>query len=263
MKAQLFAELAEHPLCEFFLRKCLEDMSDDQVREDLAADPDMSLLQHFQNPDVMGALEMLFIRAMEIFGLSQEALKAQAGFNFDVYDVGGFESVRAVLRVASALSEAGFSQFKFLRGMGLADLEATKEGQRWFIEVKTLILQTKEQAITVNGKPEILIVDKFQPRSHKIEDYVETVSRLLAGNHIQKASDQLRKTVMKLGDAKKMTAIAVNLLAAGFFLDCGNLSEVEARLRGKRDGWDLDYLSDLDALAFLTDQPYIGSCQRL
>ncbi len=47
MKAKLLQDLAKYPLCWFFLRKCVEDMSDRQITADLAAEPDMSLLQHF------------------------------------------------------------------------------------------------------------------------------------------------------------------------------------------------------------------------
>ena len=173
----------------------------------------------------------------------------------------GFESVRGVFRVANVLlKEAGFTQFRFLGGTGLADLEATKDGQRWFIEVKTLILQTKPQVIQLDGgKTESLIVDKFQPDSRNIAEYVLTVSKLLAGNHIPKARSQLLNTVRQLGDAKKMAAIAVNLFAASLFLNSGNLQEVTARLRGKRSGWGKDYLENVDALAFLTDNLYLFS----
>jgi predicted flavoprotein YhiN len=106
-----------------------------------------------------------------------------------------------------------------LGGTGLADLGATKNGQQWFIEVKTLVLQTKPQEIEFGGKTQTLIADKFQPASRNIAEYVETVSKLIAGNHIQKARKQLLNTVKELGSAKKMAAIALNLFAAPFFLE--------------------------------------------
>lgn len=257
MRAKLLADLAKYPLCDFFLRACVQAMSDEEVAHDLAAEPDASLLQHFDKLKEMGGLENLFSRTMAIFGLSKEELGARAGFNFNVYDMEGFESVRAVFRVASALSEVGFTQFRFLGGTGLADLGATKNGQQWFIEVKTVVLQTKPQVIEFGGKTETLIVDKCQPASRNVAEYVETVSKLIAGNHIQKARMQLLNTVKQLGAAKKMAAIAVNLFAAPFFLDCENLKEVVARLRGRRSGWEIDYLSEIDALAFLTDHLHL------
>ena len=256
-REKLLADLAKYSLCDFFLRACLEAMSDKDVTDDLAAEPDVSLLQHFDNPQEMGGLEGLFFRTMGIFGLSKEELKVRAGFNFNAYDMEGFESVRAVFRVANALSEIGFTQFGFLGGTGLADLGAKKGGQQWFIEVKTVVLQTKPQVVELGGKTETLTVDKFQPASRSIAEYVETVSKLIAGNHIQKARAQLLNTVKQLGAAKKMTAIAVNLFAAPFFLDCANLEEVVARLRGKRNLWEIDYLSGIDVLAFLTDRLHL------
>ena len=257
MRAKLLADLAKYPLCNFFLRACVERMSNKEIEDDLAEEPDLSLLGHFDKPDQMGGLQELFVRTMKTFGLSKEELKAKSEFNFDVYDMEGFESVRAVFRVANALSEEGFTQFRFLGGTGLADLGAATNGQQWFIEVKTVVLQTKPQVIEFGGKSETLIVDKFQPGSRNIAEYVETVSKLIAGNHIQIARRQLLNTVKQLGAAKKMAAIAVNLFAAPFFLDCENLEEVVARLRGKRSGWELDYLSDIDVLAFLTDHLHL------
>jgi len=111
--------------------------------------------------------------------------------------------------------------------------------------------------VTLGGKTETLVVDKFQPESRNIADYVETVSRLLAGNHIQKARIQLLKTVGQFGPGKKLAAIAVNLFAAQFFLDCGNLVEIVARLRGNRKGWQTNYLSDINGMVFLTDHLHI------
>jgi hypothetical protein len=197
MKAKLLKDLVKYPLCSFFLRRCVEAMSDKQVADDLAVEPDLSLLWHFDKPDQMGRLEELFARTMKTFGLSKEELKGRAEFNFDVYDMKGFESCRAVFRVANALSEAGFTQFTFLREAGLADLAAMKDDQRWFVEVKTLVLQTKPQEFDVDGKKEIYIVDKFQSKSHNIADYVESVSRLIAGSHVQEARRQLLRTVEK------------------------------------------------------------------
>ena len=257
LKGKLLEHLAMYPLCDFFLRACVQAMSDKEIADDLAAEPDASLLQHFEKPNEMDGLEVLFSRTMGIFGLSREELAAKAGFNFNVYDFEGFESVRAVFRIANALLEVGFNQFRFLGGTGLADLGATKNGQQWFIEVKTVVLQVKPQVIEFGGKTETLTVDKFQPASRNIAEYVETVSKLIAGNHIQKARTQLLNTVKHLGDAKKMAAIVVNLFAAPFFLDCGHFEEVVARLRGKRSPWEVDYLSEIDALAFLTDHLHL------
>ncbi len=257
MRAKLLADLSKYPLCDFFLRVSVKAMSNEEVTNDLAAESDTSLLQHFDKPKQMGGLEDLFSRTMGIFGLSKEDLGVKAGFNFNAYDMDGFESVRAVFRVAIALSDVGFTQFRFLGGTGLADLGATENGQQWFIEVKTLVLQTKPQEIEFGGKTQALIVDKFQAASRNIAEYVETVSKVIAGNHIQKARKQLLNTVKELGAAKKMAAIALNLFAAPFFLDCENLKEVVGRLRGRRSGWEVDYLSEIDALAFLTDHLHV------
>ena len=258
MKAKFFEDLAKYPLCNFYLQDCVESMSHAEVKEDLEAESHLSLLQHFDQPDQMCRLEDLFAKTLETFCLSKEELKGKAQVNFDTYDMKGFESVRAVFRVANALSEAGFTELAFLGGKGLADLKATKDGQRWFIEVKALVLQTKPQEFEVDGKTETLAVDRFQPESCNIAEYVNAVCRLVAGNHIQKARKQLLNTVEIEGAAKKMAAIAVNLFAADFFLDSGNLNEVEARLHGKREGWGKDYLVDIDALAFITNSLYLS-----
>jgi hypothetical protein len=183
--------------------------------------------------------------------------EAKAHFNFDVYDPEGFESVRGVFRIANALSEVGFTEFVLLGGTGLADLKATKDSQRWYIEVKTLVLQTKRHKFKTNGAIIVLPVDKFQPDTNRIDDYVETVSRQIVGNDIEKARKQLISTVEKQGEGKKMIALVVNLFAAGFFLDAGNMENINARLRGKFNGWEKDYLVDIDALASLTDKIYL------
>jgi hypothetical protein len=257
MKEALLKDLAKYPLCDFFLGQCVKTMSDKQVTDDLAEKPDLSLLFHVDKPDQMGRLEEIFAKTMKTFGLSNEELKAKAGFNFDVYDMTGFESVRGVFRLANALSEFGFTQFGFLKGKGLADLSAIKDGQRWFIEVKTLVLQTKPKEFDVNGTRETLEVDKFQPETCAIEEYVEAVSKQIAGNPIEKARQQLIETLKKEGEAKKMVGLVVNLFAADFFLDAENLSQVYARLRGKLTGWEKDYLADIDALAFLTSELHL------
>jgi len=256
IKKWLLRDLAKYPLCDFFLRRCVESMSRQEIGDDLAEDPDLSLLSHFGKPDEMTRLEEFFARTMRTFRFSREGLKAAAKthFNFDVYDLEGFESVRGVFRVANALSGRGFTEFVLLGGTGLADLKATKNGQRWYIEVKTLVLQTKAHKFKTDEGIIVLPVDKFQPASNRIDDYVESVSRQVVGNDIEKARQQLIKTVEKQGEGKKMIALVVNLFAAGFFLDAENMDTVYKRLRGESNGWEKDYLNDVDGLAFLTDE---------
>jgi hypothetical protein len=256
-KDVLLNNLAKYALCDFFLQKCVASMHDNQIEEDLAKEPDLSLLQHFDKPDQMKLLEDLFARAMTTFDLSKEELKAKANFNFDVYDMTGFESTRAVFRLANDLSGVGFAKFSFLIGKGLADLTAMQDGQRWFIEVKTLVLQTKAKEFDLNGTAETFEIDKFQPANCSIEEYVEKVSKQIAGNLIEKARQQLLDTIEKEGQAKKMVGLVVNLLAADLFLDAENLNQVYARLSGNFPKWEKNYLADLDALAFLTGQIYV------
>jgi hypothetical protein len=256
-KDMLLNNLANYALCDFFLRKCVASMHDYQIEEDLAKKPDVSLLQHFDKPDQMKRLEALFARTMKTFDLSKEELKAKANFNFDIYDMTGFESTRAVFRLANALSDVGFARFSFLIGKGLADLKAMQDDQRWFIEVKTLVLQTKAKEFDVNGTAEIFEIDKFQPETCSIEEYVEKVSKQIAGNLIEKARQQLLDTIEKEGQAKKMVGLVVNLFSADLFLDPENLNQVYARLSGKFLNWEKNYLADLDALAFLTGQIYV------
>ena len=99
---------------------------------------------------------------------------------------------------------------------------------------------------------DILPVDKFQPDTNSVEDYVERVSRQIAGNLIGKARQQLIDTVEKQGEGKKMIGLVVNLFAAGFFMDAGNMEALYKRLRGECEGWEKNYLVDVDALAFLS-----------
>ncbi len=172
---------------------------------------------------------------METFGLSKEDLKRKAEFNFDVYDIRNFESVRAVFRFANALSEVGFTNFVLIVAQGLADFMATRGGQRWFVEVKALVLQTKPQEFEIAGKIGTFTVDKFQPESRNTADYVENVSRLLARRHVPDARQQLLRTVEKMGAGKKMAAIVVNLFLVDF-IDPDCLRLVETRLSGKAVG---------------------------
>lgn len=259
MRLKLLELLAKYPLCDSFLKTCVQGMSDEQIEQDLKSEADHSLLQHFDQPQQMDLLEQMFKRALQNFSLSRDEVKRECGFNFDAYDMTGFESVRGVFRMVNALSERGFAEFAFIQGKGLADLQANKSSERWFIEVKTLVLQTKPHEIEFNGKKEILTVDKLQPKSNNIGEYVESATKLIAGNHIEKARNQLLNTIQKLGSAKTMVALAVNLFAADFFLDTDNLSEVVEKLRGKREGWGKDYLSPVDELAFLTDVLHVFS----
>jgi hypothetical protein len=204
----------------------------------------------------MNLLENLFKETIETFHLSKEELKETAEFNFDVYDMRGFESIRGVFRIAQALSEVGFTEFAFMKGKGLADLRAIKDGQPWVIEVKTLVLQTKAKKIEFNGTAEVLDIDKFQPESGRVEEYVENVSRQIAGNLIGKARQLLLETTKGGCEAKKMIGLVVNLLA-GDFLDYQNLGHVYARFCGQFDKWEKNYLDDVDALAFLTYQLHL------
>ena len=116
IRQRLLEHLAAYPLCDFFLRQCIENMSDKQILDDLSETPDQSLLLHFDKPEHMTALEDLFARTIKTFNLSKDDLKAKADFNFDVYDMTGFESIRAVFRLANALSEKGFRGIRILRG---------------------------------------------------------------------------------------------------------------------------------------------------
>jgi hypothetical protein len=204
----------------------------------------------------MKLLEDLFDQTMKTFRLEKEQLKTKSEFNFDTYDQRGFESVRGVFRFSNAAAEKGFTDFAFVAGEGLADLEAKKDGERWFIEVKTLVVQLKERTINVGSGTEVLVVDKFQPDSNKISDYVEIVSRQIAANLVGKARNQLSNTVKQKGEAKKMIALVINLFGADF-LGVENLKAIHARLGGRLEGWELDYLEGVDALAFLTSTLYI------
>lgn len=257
MKTKLLNELSKYPLSDFFLRKSVEAMSEKQIADDLATEYDLSLLRHFDEPDQMRRLEDIFAKTMKTFGLSREELKGRAEFNFDIYEPRNFESQRGVFRFANALCKEGFKDFVLL-GPGLADFMTKKDGQLWFVEVKTLVLQTKPQEFEVDGVRETFTVDKFQPESRNSADYVETVSSLVAIKHMEEARGQLRRTVEKMGPGNKMAAIVVNLFAADCFLDAGNLGQVEARLHGKSGGkWQINYLADIDALSFLTNQLYL------
>lgn len=229
-------------------------MSDEQIVDDLSDEPDHSVLLHFDRPKHMTALEKLFAETMKTFGLSKEELKAKADFNFDVYDMTGFESIRAEFRIANALGEKGFAEFAFLKKKGLADLTAMKDGQRWFIEVKTLVLQTRSKSFSIEETTEIFKIDKFQPESCSTHDYIERVAKQIAGDPIQKARQQLLETVTREGQANKMIGFVVNLFATDFFLDADHLSDLRARLVGNFTGWEKNYLADVDALAFLTSQ---------
>jgi hypothetical protein len=92
---------------------------------------------------------------------------------------------------------------------------------------------------------DILPVDKFQPDTNSVEDYVEKVSRQIAGNLIGKARQQLIDTVEKQGEGKKMIGLVVNLFAAGFFMDAGNMEALyKRRFRCKCEGWEKNYLGD-------------------
>lgn len=201
----------------------------------------------------MNLLEGFFEKGLKILGKSKEELRARSEFNFDKYNPQNFESARAVLRIAIALSQNGFTNIRLIDGDGLADLRAEGGGETWFIEVKTLILQLKVEEFDFEGKKFRLEVDKFQPESSNVAEYVDTFSRWVA-DRVQKGRSQLQATKAKLGPGKTMIAVVANWFNADYFLDEESVRGAWARLQGAFEGWEKNYLDGIDAFAVLTGE---------
>ena len=256
-RRELLQVLGTYPHCDYFLRQCVENMRPEEIETDLRADPDHSLLQHFRCARHMTLLEGMFTGGLAVLDVPQEALQRRPEFNLGRYNLENFESARGILRLVVALSKEGFSEIRLLDGPGLADLRAKRDGVDWYVEAKTLILQTKTLRRQFEGREYELVVDKFQPRSCNIAEYIQNLTRALASEEIPKARAQLLNTEEELGQGRKMAAIVVNWFAADVFLEEGHLREVYIRLRGKANGWEKDYLAEIDALAFLTNRLFV------
>ena len=200
----------------------------------------------------MERLETLFSRSLEILGIPKEELQDSLEFNLKSYDIRNFESTRGLLRFIVRLPSLGYSRIRILTGKGLADLEFYSERQRWFAEVKTPTLQY--------GVREGLTVDKHQPESCNIAEYVDNVTRFLADGRVSRARKHLCSTREQLGPAETMIGIVLNWLAAGFFLEIAHINDIYESLRGRRPNWEHDYLQDIDCMAFLIDDKLTRIC---
>jgi len=128
-------ELSSFPLASYFLREYLSKR-EDPVNFPLHELPD--LFQRYYN---------VFASALQVLGLTKEALKNRSEFNFDSGNAANLESGIAVLRVVEALRLEKFLDIALVKptkNASGADLTCEKNGQKVCLEVKAITKQSRE-----------------------------------------------------------------------------------------------------------------------
>jgi hypothetical protein len=142
----------------------------------------------------------LFQSALQVLGLTKEALRSRPEFNFDSGDAKNLESGIAVLRVVNALRLEKFLNIALLKhpkNAPGADIVCERNGQEVCLEVKTITKQSR-------GRPEYFFEDQLY------EKILE---------NLPKARKQLEATASKLRITAKIFACVVNWLAQSIYLD--------------------------------------------
>ena len=149
------SDLSTWPLCRYFLSGYLSKRNDPTNFP-----PD-------QFPELFDRYEKVFESALEVLGLTKEALKSKSEFNFDSGDPANLESGIAVLRVVEALRIKKFRNIALVKptkNAPGADLTCQKNRQKVCCEVKAVTKQS-------NGRREYLFKDQLY------EKILESISK--------------------------------------------------------------------------------------
>ena len=129
---------AKYPLCDYFLSGYLK------------ANPnDAGNFPRGEFPDGFVRYEALFHDALFHLKMTKEALRSKQEFNFDSGNANNLESAIGVLRAATHLGQAKFTDItiiKLKRTSRGADLTAHKNSRKVCFEVKTITKQSKGRA---------------------------------------------------------------------------------------------------------------------
>jgi hypothetical protein len=211
-------DLSSFPLVDYFLRGYLSKVED----------PDNFPVDEF--PDLFQRYENIFALALQALGLTKEALKKRAEFNFDSGDAANLEGGMGILRVVEALRIWGFLNIALVKptkDAANADLTSEKNGYKVCWEVKTITKQS-------SGKPGRYLEDQVY------EKVVDSIPR---------ARIQLETTAATLQCNVKIFVCVLNWLAHSMQLDQDGFQYVTNRLERHHD---LESLKGIDGVLFVT-----------
>src|SRR5712692_3590377 len=126
-------DLNTYPLCSYLLSGYLSK------KEDPTNFPPNEF------PALFDRYEKVFESALQVLGLTKEALKSRSEFNFDSGDAANLESGIAMLRVVEALRLEKFLNMALVKpkkNAPAADLTCEKNGQKVCLEVKAITKQS-------------------------------------------------------------------------------------------------------------------------
>jgi hypothetical protein len=91
-------------------------------------------------PGVFQRHERVFEDALQVLGITKEALRKRPEFNFDSGDVSSLESAIAILRVVVCLHRNGFTHIALIKAGPTtgADITCEKNGAKLCCEVKAI-----------------------------------------------------------------------------------------------------------------------------
>ena len=172
----------------------------------------------------------MFESALEVLGLTKEALKSKSEFNFDSGDPANLESGIAVLRVVEALRIKKFRNIALVKptkNAPGADLTCQKNRQKVCCEVKAVTKQS-------NGRREYLFKDQLY------EKILESIS---------KARTQLEASAAELQCTAKIFVCVVNWFEQSIYLNQNDYQHIVNRLEKDQDQ---ESLEGVDGVMFVT-----------
>ncbi len=214
------ADLANHPLCQYFLSGYLS------TREDLTNFPPD------QFPSVLDRYEAIFTSALAILKLSKKSLRRKKEFNFDSADAANLESAVGVLRTVDTLQQLKFTRIELLKPPG-ADILCEKDGQRVCCEVKTITKQS-------TARPEFFFEDQLYAK------LLESIAK--ARTQLQQSTAQWRCTLA-------IFVCISNWFDQSIFLGQDGYQYVVNRLEKDQlegEGSFLESLKGIDGVLFVT-----------
>jgi len=211
-------DLSEYPLCEFFIMGHLS-RGDDPIN-----------FPSDQFPDLLGRYEKVFANALQVLGLSKEALRRRSEFNFDSGDAANLESGIAMLRAVEALRMLNFNNIQLItpmKGSSVADISCDKNDQKVCCEVKAI---TKHS----NGRQGLFLEEQLYER--------------VLGS-LSKARCQLEASASVLQCTVTIFVSVVNWFDQSVYLNEENYQSIVNRLEKDRDQ---ESLEGIDGVLFIT-----------
>jgi hypothetical protein len=213
------SDLKPWPLCDYFLSGYLSASGDDP--ENFPPD---------QFPAGFERYEKVFDFALQVLGLTKQALKAKPEFNFDSGDAANLEGGIAILRTVVLLREGNFSNITLVKpekNSPGADLVGEKNSQRVCFEVKTITKQS-------SGREGFFLAEQLY------EKMLET---------IPKARKQLETTAAELKCTLKIFVCMVNWFEQSIYLGEDSFQYVVNML--EKNG-EQESLQGIDGVWFVT-----------